>query len=189
MAERSEKATEILDIAEQMARQGGYNGFSFREIASEAGIKSASVHYHFPTKENLGVALARRYTDQFIEKLGAPENQSSLADGLSAYVEAYRQALVEDGLMCLCGMLGSEIAALPGAVSAEVKRFFELNLNWLISVQGQFQEAAPQSGYREKAVQIVALLEGAMILSRTLGDVAVFEDATRAILKLTDASD
>ena len=64
------RATEILDAAEGFARQTGYNGFSFRDIAAEIGIKSASVHYHFPTKGDLGAALARRYAERFFERLG-----------------------------------------------------------------------------------------------------------------------
>ena len=55
--EKKEQA--ILKITEEMVRRGGYNGFSFREIAKQVGIKSSSVHYHFPTKEDLGVAVAK----------------------------------------------------------------------------------------------------------------------------------
>ncbi|WP_345191535.1 TetR/AcrR family transcriptional regulator, partial [Gluconacetobacter tumulicola] len=40
-----------------------YNVLSFREIAKAVGIKNASMHYHFPTKGDLGAALARRYTE------------------------------------------------------------------------------------------------------------------------------
>ena len=50
----------IMDAAERRMRIGGFNGFSFREIAADVGVKSASVHYHFPTKENLAAAVTRR---------------------------------------------------------------------------------------------------------------------------------
>ena len=71
MNARSPKAEEILDAAETMARTGGYHGFSFREIAKQVGIKAASVHYHFPGKDDLGAAVTRRYTDRFLAALGA----------------------------------------------------------------------------------------------------------------------
>lgn len=64
------KKEQLLDIAEGMIRLGGYNSVSFRTLAEMAGIKSASVHYHFPTKEDLGSALAERYTDKFLSALG-----------------------------------------------------------------------------------------------------------------------
>ena len=50
----------IRDVAESQVRSGGYHAFSFREISKQIGIKSASVHYHFPTRSDLGVAVARR---------------------------------------------------------------------------------------------------------------------------------
>lgn len=61
----SETIHHIIASAESQARSGGYNAFSFRGIAKEIGIKSASIHYHFPTQENPAAELARRYTPKF----------------------------------------------------------------------------------------------------------------------------
>src|ERR1700737_89753 len=60
----SDVAAAIMDAAERRMRKGGFNGFSFREIAVDVGVKSSSVHYHFPTKENLAAAVIQRYTAQ-----------------------------------------------------------------------------------------------------------------------------
>ena len=65
----NERASQIIDSAIRMIRAGGYHSFSFRQIAAELGIKSASIHYHFPTKEDLGVALTKRYTENFVASL------------------------------------------------------------------------------------------------------------------------
>ena len=105
-------AARILDVAERMARTGGYSGFSFREIATEIEIKPASVHYHFPTKADLGAALAERYTARFLKALGQPTDAPP-AELRRRYVDAFRTALQADRLMCLCGMFGSEVQALP----------------------------------------------------------------------------
>jgi DNA-directed RNA polymerase specialized sigma24 family protein len=40
-------AESIMDAARAMVQARGYNGLSFRELAKEVGVKSASVHYHF----------------------------------------------------------------------------------------------------------------------------------------------
>ena len=50
----------ILDVAKARVQARGYNSLSFRELAKEIGVKSASIHYHFSTKGDLGAALARR---------------------------------------------------------------------------------------------------------------------------------
>jgi len=61
----SDVNTAILDAAEARMRLGGFNGFSFRDV----GVKSSSVHYHFPTKETLAAAVIHRYTDKAIESI------------------------------------------------------------------------------------------------------------------------
>ncbi len=168
----SETASRIMDIGERMARGGGYNSFSFREIAAEIGIKPASVHYHFATKELLGAAIANRYTARFLQALGAPD---ALAPdiAIARYIEAYRGALLQEGLMCLCGMFGAQIACLPETVADEARVFFERNMAWLETVfarSGFTPEAA-----RAEAASLIATLEGAMILARTMQDPALFD--------------
>ena len=182
MVGQTSKADEILDVAERMARSGGYHGFSFREIAKRVGIKAASVHYHFPGKDDLGAAVARRYTDRFLAGLGAPDDADTAPDALlRRYVGAYRSALVDEGLMCLCGMFGAEIAHLPDPVADEAPRFFEANIDWLERVLARLPETPAPDRRRTAALRIIATLEGAMILARTLGDPAVFDAATGSI--------
>jgi TetR/AcrR family transcriptional repressor of nem operon len=112
----SEKRIEIMDAAERRIRTAGYNGFSFRDIASDVGVKSSSIHYYFPAKEDLGVAVARRYRERFFEGLldisGPPETRLRTA---------YGKAMEKDGQMCLCGVLGTASASLPAQTAAYVK--------------------------------------------------------------------
>ena len=182
MSGRSLKAHEILDAAEQMVRRGGYNGFSYREIAKRVGIKAASVHYHFPGKGDLGAAVARRYTDRFLTALGeANDPDEEPSELLQRYVGAYRRGLIDEGLMCLCGMLGAEVAALPEPVASEAKRFFERNIEWLTQLFRRNDSEAKSEGSRIHALRIIATLEGAMILARTLGDQSVFDDIASGV--------
>ena len=53
MPETSSTTERIIAAAETRMRDAGFHGVSFRDIASDVGIKSASVHHHFPTKEDL----------------------------------------------------------------------------------------------------------------------------------------
>ena len=168
------KADDILDVAEGFARERGYNGFSFRDIAAKVGIKSAGVHYHFPTKGDLGEALARRYSDRFFAELGEPTAVVSARRRFARYVGAFRQALAVDKKMCLCGMLGAEVASLPPAVATETGRFFARNIDWL-------QAAFPGGEKRRRAIFILATLEGAMVVARTIHSDEAF-DATTAEL-------
>ena len=119
------KEQTILQVTEAMVRQGGYNAFSFRDIAQKVGIKSSSVHYYFPTKEDLGAAVAKYYTDKFITSLGSPiELLEQGKNPIEYYVDAIRHAVTKDKRMCLCGMLGAEANGLPQRVVAETQAFF-----------------------------------------------------------------
>ena len=171
MSATTSKVDEILDAAEAFVQARGYNGFSFRDVATAVGVKSSSVHYHFPTKADLGATLARRYRERFLEKLGRAA--ASDTDGQAAirrYVGVFRDALIHDGRMCLCGMLGAEIQSLPPTVAAEVKRMFEESVDWLADSLG-----LPADEARTRALRITATVEGAMILSRTFGDPGMFD--------------
>jgi TetR/AcrR family transcriptional repressor of nem operon len=172
------KKQQLLKAAEVKVRSGGYSNFSFRELAKEVGIKSASVHYHFPTKADLGAELARQYTDNFMHLLGDPaEIKKSGESPIQVYATQFRRALLEDNKMCLCGLLGAEIDCLPEKVKQETKRFFRLNLDWL---QVAYKLNDPIDVER-KAASTLSLLEGAMMVSKALGDNCFFDQATNGL--------
>ena len=168
----------IIDIAESQVRAGGYNSFSFREISKEIGIKSASIHYHFPTKADLGVVLASRYTDRFLIKLQHIANDTrDVNQRLSRYIELFRHALTVDKKMCLCGQLASESDVLPLPVQQQARRFFAENLSWLSA--NLFTE-----NDRGKAAIVLASLEGALIISKAMGSNESFDEVSAELAGL-----
>ncbi len=52
---------QIVKVAETLIQTKGYNAFSYRDIAAQVGIKTASIHYHFPTKADLGKAVVKHH--------------------------------------------------------------------------------------------------------------------------------
>lgn len=161
----SDTANAIMDAAERRIRDAGYNGFSFREIAADVGVKSASVHYHFPTKEALAAAVARRYTDRFMSAI----EQENVEGGAPAdtWTRAFHRSLREDGKMCLCGALGATSKNLPDEVSQELRRFFRMG------TEKMMEQGLP----RPQAMQLLATLEGAMLLANVFGDNSAFDEA------------
>ena len=159
----------ILDAAEARARARGYNGFSFRDLAQDVGIKSASIHYHFPTKANLAEALVRRYADRIRARLGAPA-ELSYAQAVGRLTEVFRDALLREDRMCLCGLFGAERDALPPEVAAITAEFFLLLLSFLTG-------AAERRQHQPDPARVLAQLEGGLILARTLNDPKLFEEA------------
>src|ERR1700733_8531548 len=70
-------ATAILNVAERLAQTRGYNGFSYADISAQLGVTKASLHYHFPTKAELGRALIERYRTLFGAALVAIDQQTN----------------------------------------------------------------------------------------------------------------
>lgn len=155
----------ILDAAERRARVGGYHGFSFRDVAADVGIKSASVHYHFPTKAALATALTERYAARARAAIGAPETRRDAFDRIAAI---FRAALLDDELMCLCGLFGAERDTAPTEVSDATAAYFRM----LIETLGEPKES---DGAALSAATIVSTLEGALITARSLSDPALFD--------------
>lgn len=173
MARKSSTAERILEAAERRLRTGGYNGFSFRDLAEDVGVRSASVHHHFPTKGDLVARLAARYADRFLATVAdAPGGAGRIA----AYREAFRRSLQSGCVMCLCGLLGAESAALPPEVASESRRFFERAAAHLAEgLHGAVSE--PET----TALTVLAQLEGASLLARVFGSPDVFDRATAAL--------
>jgi len=174
------KETAILKVTENMIRQGGYNSFSFRNVADMVGIKSSSVHYHFATKEDLGAAVTKHYTDNFINSLGNPEEHCAAGQHpIEIYINAFKNALNQDKRICLCLMLGTEIDVLPERVVNETRAFFKRNIAWL---ERAYTALGLVDDANTKAVQTLTLLEGAMLTTHVMGDVTTFDTATQLIL-------
>ena len=178
-------ARRILDLAERLIQVRGYNGFSYADIAEAMQVTKASLHYHFPSKAELGRSLMARYLQGFLKALADIDQQAKgPTQKLESYVALYAD-VIADGRMCLCGMLAAEFATLPVPVRDEVLRFFDANEAWLATVlehgrrDGQF---VFDGRAIEVARMIVASLEGAMMLARTYGDVKRFTQASRRLL-------
>src|SRR5215217_2569691 len=104
----------IMDAARLTVQAHGYGGLSFRDLAKEVGIKSASVHHHFPTKADLGAAVARRYWEDTEAALEAM--QADNADPircLRQYPGIFRKSLENGNRLCLCSFMAAEYEDLP----------------------------------------------------------------------------
>lgn len=155
------KAREILDAAEIHMRRGGYDAVSFRDLASEVGIKSASVHYHFPQKADLAKKLVERYTEQMLEFMGDPAHYK-MSSAMARVIELYQGALNSTDSVCLCCILGTEAQTLPEPVSKAVEAYFAQLLDWL---RISFDNSDPSQGHRKLAAFVVSSLQGAMSLA------------------------
>lgn len=176
----SDTRSAIMRAGRSAVQARGYNALSFREIGKEIGVKSASIHYHFPTKGDLGAALAQEYTQQGREILEQLASLKTIGAKMEGYVAIFRKALEDENRMCLCGIMAAEQHDLPVEVRTEVVGFTDMNVSWL---EAQLAAAHPDgepSARRERALAIFAAVEGAQLVARGRGEVALFDQAVAA---------
>ena len=184
---RSKTAEEILDLAETLIQTRGYSAFSYQDIADALGIRKASIHYHFPSKTDLGLAVVDRYAERFgaaLDAIAADAKRSSLAM-LDHYAAPYLELAKTPDKVCLCGALAGEMMALPRELRTRVDGFFREHQTWLAAIlergaeRGEFSLTVKPA---KMARLVFGALQGALLVKRTTGDASQLKDVI-AVLK------
>ena len=174
-------ADKLMDLAQDYIQTRGYNAFSYKDLAHDLGIKTSSIHYHFPKKADLGAAIVRRYNNEFKELYGGEvpvdtDHKNQFETYLAPFI-AVSESQVK---ICICGALGGEFSSLPETVQKEVVNVINYHEFWLSSLLKSGKKAGvftfeddPQSLARV----IFSMLQGALTLSRAKQDSAHFENA------------
>jgi TetR/AcrR family transcriptional regulator, transcriptional repressor for nem operon len=176
----------LIDVATGQVRRLGYSAFSYADLADAVGIRKPSIHHHFPTKEDLGVAIVAAYAQRFSEHFDRIDAKTGdMIERLRAYARLYREGL-EARQGCLGGVLASEVAVLPRQVQAGVRQFFGLNLRWIERVLRDGRaNGLLKAGVepRVAARTVLAALQGALFLALSLEEPAAFDQAVAGLLK------
>ncbi len=182
---QNDTAERILDIAERLVQTRGFSNFSYADIATELGITTASLHYHYRGKAELGYALIARYTERFTDALGRiDQDLPDAREKLEAYARLYADVL-QGKRMCMCGILAAEYETLPTPMRTAVIHFFDENQKWLADLltQGHKENTLSFTGSADDVAQsILSTLEGAMLVARPYGDLAKFNSTTDRLL-------
>ncbi|MGO4307685.1 TetR/AcrR family transcriptional regulator [Cupriavidus sp. RAF12] len=121
---------QLLEHASVLIRRRGYNGFSYRDLADLVGVKTSSIHYYFPSKDDLVLEVVRLYRESLSARLQSIETDMPLAEQARQYIQPLRNG-IEGGQVCLAGMLSAEVMALPESVRALLKEHFSMNEAWI----------------------------------------------------------
>ena len=177
--------TKILDVAESLIQSVGLNAMSYKHISEAVGIRKASIHHHFPKKENLVDDLLKRchvsYGDNY---------RRIVEGGGDAVTKLQRLAGVfEDGLrkqqLCLVGMIGSDLNTLQ-VTSCRILEDTVPHTVDIFSIaftQGMEEGTLEcRSTAEEAAFAFFSFLVGAQIAARAHGGAKQFRSATEALI-------
>lgn len=102
--------SELVTVATELVMTRGFASFSFQDLADRVGIRKASIHYHFPSKADLGVAVVAAAHGDVRERLRA------LLGGVKG------MAACGDRI-CPIGSLQAEYGALPAPIQDALRAF------------------------------------------------------------------
>lgn len=172
---RPDTKKQILDCAEALMLERSFNAFSYQHISSQLGVKNAAIHYHYPSKTDLGVALIQRYRRRFARWAGEQERLNG--DPwlkLEWYMDLTTRYYHENARICPSGILSAEFNVLPPEMQQETERFVHELYEWCHRIlkegldNGYFRFAG---ALEDKTMQILSALQGALQLARIHPDV------------------
>ncbi|QUJ77016.1 TetR/AcrR family transcriptional regulator [Sulfitobacter albidus] len=181
-----DRKTALLDSAERAARSRGFDGFSYADMARDVGIRTASIHYHFPSKADLSAALMSRYHESFAEICAQIDARHGTASArLIALIDCYRLAHGDAQRVCLCVAFSISRESLSTQVAGQLGAFRTMMRDWIEAVfrlaqtDGTIADVADPAA---EAAATLALLEGAQLSARAENAPARFDDALRSML-------
>jgi len=168
MAQNREK---LESAAQELVQRRGMGGLSFRKLAEHVGIKSSSVHYHFPEKSDLASALIQRYSETFFNHLDTIErSDQKLQHKLSQFIDVFEKVGRENKL-CLCGMMAAELEQLSDENREQLNAYFDNTEKWLVHIlEHHKNEFSTNINRPNIARAILSALEGALLLDRVQGN-------------------
>ena len=187
-------ANQFLDIAQDLIQTGGYNAFSYQDIARILGIKKASIHYHYPKKEDMGQGVVKRYTDAFriMQSQLMADTKLGPWEKLDSYMAPFFQVSGQTTKVCLCGVLGGEFVSLPQTVQKEVTLFFEVHESLLSSI---LEEGLKSGHFQFKHKPLVlaqimfSAMQGALLVARSKSDPNHFPTIANALKTMLHTGD
>ncbi|SFS63136.1 TetR/AcrR family transcriptional regulator [Paenibacillus sp. BC26] len=186
MSKNTNTAEAILDAAESMVMESGFNGFSYAHIAEKVGIRTASIHYHYPSKEDLGEALIKRYRESFHAFIARVDGEMPNSyDKLLKFIELYRSGPADNYRTCLGVMLSTDLTSLSERARNGVAEFFDINLNWLTKVleNGRQEGSLRYEGAAiTQAHTLFAAVQGAQLIARSFKDIQRYDRIAEGIL-------
>jgi AcrR family transcriptional regulator len=177
----------IVNASAELFRRHGYTGTGLKRIVSEADAPFGSLYHFFPRgKEQLGEEVIRRSGDFYLVLFesfydAAPDVVTAVGNFFAGAAETLRTTDYADA--CPIATVALEVASSNEPLRRATADVFS---SWIDVGTARFEQGGiPAPRARELAISMLAVLEGAFVLSRALRSTepleAAGENATAAI--------
>jgi TetR/AcrR family transcriptional repressor of nem operon len=160
----------IIELADRLIKTRGFNAFSYKDISDPLEIKNAAIHYYFPTKSDLGIAVINQEIGKLaINKLywaTLPEDEQ-----LQFFFDMFYQRN-NQGFICLMGSLSPDYETLTAAMQEKVQHMSNDVLEWitLCLENGRKKQLFHFGGEAyDRALLVITNLQASLLLARVMG--------------------
>ena len=101
---------------------------------------------------------------------------------LQRYIQLFKDSVADQGKMCLCGVLAAEVDELPESIKEGLEPFFQQKIDWLAATF--ILAGMDQAEANSKALLAMATLEGALLMVRGNGELALFDTIASQLLTM-----
>lgn len=131
--------SEIIRLANELTLSVGYNAFSYADISKQLNIKNSAIHYYFPAKSDLGIAVIKESQAIF---LGRIERWSKL-DYRQQYIKyvTMHDSFIKTHWTCIVGSLAPSFDTLPENMQKELQKLVNTILDWLTNLLTKGKES------------------------------------------------
>lgn len=176
--------TKLLDAALSLIRTKGFAATSLDDLCRTARVTKGAFFYHFPSKEDLGVAAAKHF-GEMADGLFAQAPYRTLDDPAArviGYVE-FRRAILQGAIAdytCLLGTMVQEAYETSPAIREACEREI---IGHAVTLREDIAAALAEAGRpvdftaESLAIHIQGVLQGAFILAKATGDAQVAADS------------
>lgn len=167
------KREQLTLAAVDLAYRQGYRKTTLADIAAESGVPLGNVYYYFRTREEIGEAILAQRDGQFAAQREELDGLSTPLARLVAFVDstvANAPMVARNG--CPMGSLSAEMLKEGGTLADRSRSLFAAPLTWMTD---QFRAMGRIADADDLALQLLATLQGAMLLTHSFREPALLE--------------
>ena len=180
----SDKRTRLLEAANKLVHQQGFNQTTLADIAKEADVLLGNVYYYYKTKEEIGQALIAQRADYYRDLTTTWEKSPDPKKRILALIRevaCQRELLARSG--CPIGSLCQELHKDGGPLADKAASLLAAILSWAdqqFRLLGKGQESA------DLALHLLSVLQGASLLTHTFNQPDLIVRATAQLEQWLD---
>jgi AcrR family transcriptional regulator len=176
---------QIISTATRLFLSQGYNQTGINQIIEEAGVAKASLYYHFPSKEDLGVAYLIKRVEKWFGGLAEFLQEAKDPRERLIGVFEYRAVYLEqnDFTGCSYTRILSELPQRGTKLNNQAVANKERQRKYFMDLVGQL-DGIPEDKKQDVANTVFLLFDGGTLQCQVYRETKPMEHARRAVIEL-----